>query len=85
VITPPNYSSGSPEVPVVQLPILDLIPVGEGRYEGTYSSFTKKGDYNIAVYASDTKGLISLPVSTTVTQKKGSATMLTGPYLLLLE
>jgi DNA-binding beta-propeller fold protein YncE len=83
VITPPNYSSSSPDIPVANLPILDLSPVGEGRYEGTYSGFTKKGDYNIAVYASDTKGLISLPVSTTVTQQKGTVMTLAGPYLLL--
>ena len=85
VITPPNYSSGSPETPVVDLPMLELRPVGKGRYEGTYSNFTKRGNYHIAVYASDTKGLISLPLSTTVTQQIGMAITLAGPYLLLFD
>ena len=71
VITPPNYSSSSPDIPVVSLPFLDLSPAGDGIYAGTYDSFIKKGNYNISVYASDTKGLISLPVSSKVTQQKG--------------
>jgi len=52
VITPPDYSSSSPDSPVTDLPILDLSSVGDNRYEGTYSNFTTPGTYNIAIYAS---------------------------------
>jgi hypothetical protein len=41
--------------------------VGDNRYEGTYSYFTITGTYNIAIYAADGGGVISLPKSTTVT------------------
>jgi hypothetical protein len=67
VITPPDYSNDSADNPVTDLPILDLNSVGNNRYEATYSSLTTEGTYNIAVYASDKGGVISLPKQTTVT------------------
>jgi len=70
VITPPNYLSGS-NSPVTDLPTLDLTSLGNNRYEGTYADFTLSGTYNIAVFAMDTKGVLSLPVQTTVTVTNG--------------
>ena len=66
VITPPGYSSGSTETPVTDLPTIDLIAVGNSRYEGTYTNFTSSGTYNIAVFAMDRKGVLSPPVQTSV-------------------
>jgi len=67
VITPPDYSTGTPDTPVTDLPTIDLISVGNSRYKGTYTNFTSSGTYNIAVFAMDRKGVLSLPVQTTVT------------------
>ena len=67
VITPPDYSTGTPDTPVTDLPMIDLISVGNSRYEGTYTNFTSSGTYNIAVFAMDRKGVLSLPVQTSVT------------------
>ena len=73
VITPPNYSPGSPDNPVTDLPILDLSLKGSNRYEGTYNNFTSAGTYTIAVYAADRGAVISLPKATAVTVSQGSA------------
>jgi DNA-binding beta-propeller fold protein YncE len=67
VITPPGYASSSPDVPVTDLPTLDLNSVGNNRYEATYTNFTTAGTYNIAVYAADRGGVISMSKSTKVT------------------
>ena len=66
VITPPGYSPGTPDTPVTDLPIIDLNSVGNNRYEATYTNFTSSGTYNIAVFAMDRKGALSLPVQTSV-------------------
>ena len=67
VITPPDYSSGTPDTPVTDLPTIDLNAAGNNRYEATYTNFTASGTYNIAVFAMDRKGVLSLPVQTSVT------------------
>jgi len=66
VITPPDYSTGTPDTPVTDLPTIDLNSVGNNRYEGTYTNFTSSGTYNIAIFAMDRKGVLSLPVQTSV-------------------
>ena len=66
VITPPNYSGGSSADPITDLPTINLTSMGNNRYEGTYANFTSDGIYNIAIFAMDTKGTLSLPVQTTV-------------------
>jgi len=73
VITPPDYSPGTPDTPVTDLPTIDLISVGNSRYEGTYTNFTSSGTYNIAVFAMDRKGVLSLPVQTTATVTTASS------------
>jgi len=67
VITPPNYSSDSPDNPITDLPIMDLSSVGNNRYEATYTNFTTPGTYNISIFATDRNGVLGLPQSTTVT------------------
>ncbi|MFH0813302.1 MAG: 6-bladed beta-propeller [Pseudomonadota bacterium] len=84
VITPPSYASASPDTPVTNLPILEMNSVGSNRYEGTYTAFTEPGTYNLAIYAMDTNGIISLPKQTTITQQaplnvSGLTTDVTGP------
>jgi len=87
IITPPNYSPGSLDTPVTDLPMLDLSSAGNNRYEGTYTNFTETGTYNVAIYALDAHGIISLPMQTTVSQGgepaplnvSGISTDLTGP------
>ena len=71
VIKPPNYSSGSPDKPVTDLPTFNLSAVGSNRYEGTYTGFTVAGIYNIAIFARDRKGVLSIPIQTTVTVTSG--------------
>ena len=66
VITPPNYSGGSSADPITDLPTINLTAVGNNRYEGAYANFTSDGIYNIAIFAMDTKGMLSLPVQTWV-------------------
>ncbi len=66
VITPPGYSAGGSDPPVTDLPTLDLNSAGNNRYEASYTNFTTSGTYNIAVFAMDRKGVLSLPVQTTV-------------------
>ena len=66
VITPPDFSSDSPDSPVTDLPVLDLTSAGDNRYEGTYNDFSASGDYTIAIFAMDAYGNISMPVATSV-------------------
>ena len=70
VIKPPAYGSEDSSEPVLQLPTLEMKAAGSTRYNGTYSDFTTVGSYEIAVYAMDTDGNISLPVETKVVQTK---------------
>jgi hypothetical protein len=73
VITPPDYTPGSSDNPVTDLPILELSLKGNNHYEGTYNNFTSVGTYTIAIYASDRGSVISLPKATTVTVPDGYA------------
>jgi hypothetical protein len=66
VIKPPDYISGSPDDPVMDLPKIQLSPMGN-RYQATYEGFTSAGIYNIAIFAKNAQGFLSLPVQTTVT------------------
>ena len=67
VITPPNYANGSSDTPVTNLPTIDLASVGNNRYEATYTNLTSSETYNVAVFAMDQKGVLSLAVQTSVT------------------
>ena len=67
MVKPPNYSSGSPDNPVTDLPNISLISVGNDDYSGSYEGFTSEGVYNVAIFARDRKGILSLPYQTSVT------------------
>ncbi|MCF8145706.1 MAG: 6-bladed beta-propeller [Deltaproteobacteria bacterium] len=67
VIKPPDYSSGFSDNPVTDLPTIHLKDTGNNTYSGTYKGFTVEGTYNIAVFARDRKGTLSLPAQTSVT------------------
>ncbi len=71
VITPPDNSNFDPSDPVLYLPEVQMSLTGENIYKGQYSGFTHKGTYNIAVYAKDTKGNLSIPKQTTFIQTSG--------------
>lgn len=66
VIRSPEYNQGSSDNPVTELPFLDLMPAGGGRYEGIYEAFNIAGMYQIAIYARDRIGNTSIPKLTTV-------------------
>lgn len=65
VVTPPPPSATAPVV--VDMPI----NTASGRYEGQMQDLTLHGTYGVGVYAMDTRGAVSLPVTTTVTQITG--------------
>ena len=67
VIKPPDYGNGSSDKPVTDLPTINLTAIGNNSYSGMYSGFTVEGVYNVAVFAQDGKGVLSLPVQTSVT------------------
>ncbi len=61
IITPPNYSDDLDDDTFLSFPVIELTHVGYNRYEAWYINFTAKGEYKIAVYASDKDGDISFP------------------------
>ncbi|MFC1505431.1 dockerin type I domain-containing protein, partial [Thermodesulfobacteriota bacterium] len=63
-IRPPDYMAGGILDPITDLPTIDLIDVGNGRYEASFNDFTTYGTYQVAVYAIDTNGNISSPQET---------------------
>ncbi len=67
VIKPPDYSSGSSDNPVTDLPTITLTSVGNNSYSGTYDGFTSQGVYSVTVFARDGEGILSLPYQTSVT------------------
>jgi sugar lactone lactonase YvrE len=67
VIRPPDYYQSSPDNPVQDFPAIDLLPVGEDRYEQAYNDFNLSGTYQIVIYARDRTGNTSIPELTTVT------------------
>ena len=73
VIRPP--AGGTPGEPVMDLPTVIFSSLGDGRYEGSYHDFTAPGSYNIAVFARDSKGALSLPRQTSVTKEGGCLTV----------
>lgn len=67
VITPPGFAPPSPDNPIQDLPRAEFFPSNAGdRWDTTYEAFTMSGTYQIAVYARDQVGNISLPRRTTV-------------------
>ena len=67
VIRPPDYNPGATDNPVKGLPTMDLMPVGDNRFEAIYEAFSIAGTYQIAIYALDRAGNSSIPQLTSVT------------------
>ncbi|MBF0609110.1 MAG: hypothetical protein HQL61_16345 [Magnetococcales bacterium] len=74
LIKRPDSAPSNPDEPITSLPSIDLTDIGSNAYEGTYDYFDVSGAYEIAVYAMDSKGGLSLPKATTVTQTGGAST-----------
>ena len=68
VITPPSAFHGSPDAPVLDLPVVDLEPVSDTRYEATFDGFSETGAYKVAIFAIDARDNMSLPKTTEVVQ-----------------
>ncbi|MBI4556496.1 MAG: hypothetical protein HY706_02845 [Candidatus Hydrogenedentes bacterium] len=49
-----------------------LTPTVEHHFEGVYTNFTLEGDYEIAIFAVDTDGNVSVPSTTKVIQTQPS-------------
>jgi hypothetical protein len=65
VLIPPGYSQGKKTV--TALPAVDLTHTAENRYEGKFGGFYIGGNWQAAVFASDSIGNISIPKQTTLT------------------
>ncbi len=66
-IISPDYSPVSSDIPVTELPEIDLKPVetGEGTsYQAWYDNFTEPGAYRVTFYARDKKGNNAKPMTT---------------------
>ncbi|MCP4111095.1 MAG: hypothetical protein GY749_37145 [Desulfobacteraceae bacterium] len=68
-IIPPDYIQESPDVPITDIPTIELEdPDNNGKYEGIYENFTKEGSYKIIIYAMNSQEVYSLPETTKVIQ-----------------
>ncbi len=68
VISPPTGANTNPQILSLAPDTND--PEGD-RYQGSYTGFTTYGTHEVAVYAMDTNGNVSLPITATVTQTIG--------------
>lgn len=71
VITPPDDGPKDLSSPVLNLPEIELTNNFGTLYEGSYDGFTQKGKYNIAIFARDKNGTLSIPKRTSVRQTAG--------------
>lgn len=65
-ILSPSYTPGSPDIPVTELPEIDLKPLGTGDsgiYQAWYDKFTESGAYRVTFYARDKRGNNANPVT----------------------
>ncbi|MEA2060754.1 MAG: C13 family peptidase [Thermodesulfobacteriota bacterium] len=73
VITPPDKLNNDPEEPVLELPVVDLSREDSGtRYQGRFDGFSNPGIYNIAAFAKDRDGGVSMPRQTRVIVMNGN-------------
>jgi sugar lactone lactonase YvrE len=71
IITPPDDGTADPSNPVLDLPEIELTNTSGNLYEGSYDGFSQRGTYNVAVFAMDTRSMLSIPKSTQVIQTAG--------------
>ena len=67
IVRPPDFQPSGTGSPILELPTIELFPVGGERYEGLYDGFHATGDYQVFVYARDRIGNTSAPKHTTIT------------------
>ena len=67
-IWPPDYIADISENPLLSLPLpsVELLPVAENQYKGTFDQFTQHGVYQVAVYVMDKNNTISQPQFTSI-------------------
>jgi len=70
LITPPPDPEAEPFAPISASPSLELTMTAQNHFEVTYDSFSLAGTYQIAVFAKDSEGNISVPRYTNVTVEK---------------
>ncbi len=70
VIFDPDLSDQSPDVPVLNMPVVELARTSTDRWQGSYNGFARSGVYRVAVFAQDKSPMqmISEPKVTTVTR-----------------
>jgi hypothetical protein len=56
---PPTPVNGS--IPVVEVPVAELIEEADGIYQVSYTGFSESGIYRVVVYAEDDEGITSVP------------------------
>jgi hypothetical protein len=83
VITPPGLDPSQASSPGTDLPLTELHPISEVRYEATYTGFSAPGTYEVGIYGRDAPeedGIenISLPYHTRVYQE-GACSFLVDP------
>ncbi len=61
VVVPPDYRSPASDMPVGDLPKVELSPAGEHLYQGDWDGFGSPGEYRFTVFAMDAGSAISLP------------------------
>jgi hypothetical protein len=64
----PTSSDGS--IPVVEVPEVELLSVGNDVYRVTHDGFTEEGAYQVVVYAMDDEGNVSAPKTVLVGGQK---------------
>ena len=63
-IFPPGYqpSDAEPgETPIIDVPIVNLMPAGNNRYGNAIADLTLLGTYRLVVYAQDDEGKMTVP------------------------
>jgi len=71
-ITPPGGNQNPPDTPVTDLQSINLNYNEQSeRYEGIHNDFSLFGTHNIAVFAMDLEGNISMPMTTSIRVELG--------------
>ncbi len=66
-VVPPETAREPLDEPITDLNTAELTHADGNIYETTYQGFTVPGTYTVAIMASDTEGLVSMPASAIVT------------------
>ncbi len=69
ILKPPGFDPGASDNPITELPSFDLLRTSptSDSFQGTFTSFTTPGVYEVRVYAEDRLGNTSQPKLTSIT------------------